>query len=106
MCPSVVPRDAYVCNSNRQASGSRSVRCSNPLRPNDGVDTYTARQRKGDKDILNNGDIDGDKDDVADAGNTFDCHIAIVSLVSSSSNGLDDTYDLWRQPKKSASSNG
>jgi hypothetical protein len=70
---------AYICNPNRKPSSSRSMRSSNPFRPNDRIDTYTARQREGDEDVFDDGDIDGDEDDVTDAGDAFDCQNAQVS---------------------------
>lgn len=49
------------------------MRSSNPFWPDDRVDTDRAGERKGDEDVFDNRNVDGDENDVADASEAFHC---------------------------------
>ena len=61
----------HVRNTDSQRSRGRSMCCADTLRPDDGVDADRARERKSYEDVLHDRNLDGDEDDVADAGERF-----------------------------------
>jgi hypothetical protein len=66
--------DTHICQTDSETCCCRSVSSTDSFGPDDGVYADGACGCNRDEDVFDNGVVDGDEDDVGDAGDDLDCH--------------------------------